>query len=69
MKIKIPKSLSTEQVALFRKLGVLAKDNGRVTLDLWTATDDGGDNFIDMIDATGTIGTVDYTISFGLMEE
>ena len=55
-------------IALFRKLGVLSKDDGRLTLDLWTATDDGGDNFIDMVDATGTIGTVEYTISFGLME-
>ena len=56
-------------IPLFRKLGALAKDNGRLTLDLWTATDDGGDDFIDMVDAVGSIEKIAYTISFGLMEE
>ena len=55
-------------IPLFRKLGTLAKTDGRVKLDLWTATDDGGDNFIDVVDAVGSIGDISYTISFGLME-
>tara|TARA_R100000152_G_C6766023_1_gene190917 strand:- start:56 stop:1222 length:1167 start_codon:yes stop_codon:yes gene_type:complete len=56
-------------IPLFRKLGVLGKDSGRLTLDLFTATDDGGDNFIDVVDAVGSIGDISYTISFGLMEK
>ena len=37
-------------------------------MKLWTATDDKGEDFIDMVDANGESGEVNYSISFGLME-
>ena len=55
-------------IILFRKLSNLTKDSGKLNLKMWTSVDDKGENFIDMIDACGTSGNVDYSISFGLLE-
>jgi len=55
-------------IILFRKLGTLTKGEGRLSLKVWTATDDQGDDFIDMVDASGQSGEVNYSISFGLLE-
>ena len=55
-------------IILFRKLGNLTKSAGRLNMKLWTATDDKGEDFIDMVDANGESGEVNYSISFGLME-
>lgn len=56
-------------IILFRKLGNLTKGNGKLKMKLWTSTDDTGSDFIDMVDANGETGDVNYSISFGLMEK
>ena len=55
-------------IILFRKLGTIAKDNGKLNMSMWTTKDQNGVEFIDMVDATGDTGDVSYSISFGLME-